>query len=82
VLQAQFAEYGLTLSVGDEISFDVFPRGWDKTYCLHYVVKDFDEIHFFGDKTYKGGNDHENFASPQTTGHIVTCPSDTRRLVN
>ena len=26
--------------------------GWDKTYCLRYLPEgDFDEIHFFGDKT-------------------------------
>ena len=82
VLQVQFAEYDLTYSIGGQISFDVFPRGWDKTYCLQFVENDFDEIHFFGDKTYKGGNDHEIFSSPQTIGHTVTCPSDTRRLVN
>jgi phosphomannomutase len=53
VLQAQFAEYELTFSVGGQISFDVFPTGWDKTYCLQFVEGEFDEIHFFGDKTYK-----------------------------
>lgn len=31
----------------------VFPQGWDKTYCLQYVESEFKEIHFFGDKTYK-----------------------------
>ena len=31
----------------------LLPRtGWDKTYCLRYLPEaDFDEIHFFGDKT-------------------------------
>jgi len=28
-------------------------QGWDKTYCLQFVEKDYDEIHFFGDKTYE-----------------------------
>ena len=28
-------------------------QGWDKTYCLHFVEKDFDDIHFFGDKTFE-----------------------------
>ncbi|KAH9787981.1 phosphomannomutase [Citrus sinensis] len=46
----------------------VFPQGWDKTYCLRYL-DDFNEIHFFGDKTYKGGNDHEIFESERTVGH-------------
>jgi len=41
------------------------PQGWDKTFCLKYVeAAGFDEIHFFGDKTYEGGNDYEIFISP------------------
>lgn len=28
-------------------------QGWDKTYCLQFVNKDFDTIHFFGDKTFQ-----------------------------
>ncbi|KAH0890036.1 hypothetical protein HID58_052465 [Brassica napus] len=54
----------------------VFPKGWDKTYCLQYL-EDFNEIHFFGDKTYEGGNDYEIYESPKTIGHSVTSPDDT-----
>ncbi|WVZ83292.1 hypothetical protein U9M48_030454 [Paspalum notatum var. saurae] len=53
-----------------------FPQGWDKTYCLKYL-EEFQEIHFFGDKTYKGGNDYEIFVSDRTVGHTVTSPVDT-----
>lgn len=53
-LKEKFPEYGLTYSIGGQISFDVFPKGWDKTYCLQHVEKDFGTIHFFGDKTYQG----------------------------
>ena len=81
VLQTQFAEYELTYSIGGQISFDVFPNGWDKTYCLQFVEDDFDDIHFFGDKTYPGGNDHEIFESARTIGHTVTSPEDTRKQV-
>lgn len=28
-------------SPGGQISFDVFPKGWDKTFCLRYVENDF-----------------------------------------
>lgn len=54
VLKEKFADYGLTYSIGGQISFDVFPSGWDKTYCLQHVEKEFKTIHFFGDKTYEG----------------------------
>lgn len=78
-LRAKFGDYGLTFSVGGQISFDVFPQGWDKTYCLQHVEKEgvFDTIHFFGDKTYKGGNDYEIYEDPRTIGHSVTKPEDT-----
>ncbi|CAI5507360.1 unnamed protein product [Closterium sp. Naga37s-1] len=78
VLREKFADLNLTFSIGGQISFDVFPTGWDKTYCLQFVDKDFPTIHFFGDKTYKGGNDHEIFTSERTIGHTVTSPADTR----
>lgn len=51
VLKEEFASLNLTYSIGGQISFDVFPKGWDKTYCLQFV-EGFDEIHFLGDKTY------------------------------
>ncbi|KIY70797.1 eukaryotic phosphomannomutase [Cylindrobasidium torrendii FP15055 ss-10] len=78
VMREKFADYGLTFSIGGQISFDVFPNGWDKTYALRHVEDEgFEEIHFFGDKTTKGGNDYELFADPRTIGHTVTSPSDT-----
>jgi phosphomannomutase len=80
-LRAQFGErFGLTFSIGGQISMDIFPTGWDKTYCLRHVADaGYDEIHFFGDKTDPGGNDHEIFVDSRTIGHAVTCPEDTIR---
>lgn len=77
-MQKEFADLDMTYSIGGQISFDVFPTGWDKTYCLQYLKdSDFDEIHFFGDKTFEGGNDYEIFTSERTIGHTVTSPEDT-----
>lgn len=53
VLREKFSDYGLTFSIGGQISFDVFPTGWDKTFCLRHVADEgFEEIHFYGDKTH------------------------------
>lgn len=75
-LKEKFADYSLTYSIGGQISFDVFPVGWDKTYALQYVDH-FADIHFFGDKTYLGGNDYEIYASDRTIGHSVKSPDET-----
>ncbi len=72
-------------SVGGQISFDVFPTGWDKTYCLQHLENEakrpggieYTTIHFFGDKTFEGGNDSEIFTDKRTVGHTVTGPEDT-----
>ncbi|CAM6012828.1 unnamed protein product [Sphagnum balticum] len=77
ILREKFKDLNLTFSIGGQISFDVFPEGWDKTFCLQFVEQKFSEIHFFGDKTYQGGNDYEIFSSEKTIGHTVTSPEDT-----
>lgn len=84
-LRKEFPDLGLEYSIGGQISFDVFPIGWDKTYCLKHVENDktlpdgvdFKTIHFFGDKTFKGGNDWEIYHDPRTIGHAVNNPDDT-----
>jgi phosphomannomutase len=80
-LQKEFAHLDLTYSIGGQISFDVFPKGWDKSFCLQYVEKEFDEMHFFGDKCYKGGNDHEIYEDSRTIGHEVANPDDTIKIL-
>lgn len=71
-MKEEFADLNLTYSIGGQISFDLFPQGWDKTYCLRYLPEgDFDEVHFFGDKTFKGGNDYEIYEHPRTKGHSI-----------
>ena len=74
-----------SFSIGGQISFDVFPAGWDKTYCLKHLEDEakrpggieYTTIHFFGDKTFKGGNDYEIYEDPRTIGHSVRSPDDT-----
>lgn len=81
-LKKEFPDYGLTYSIGGQISFDVFPAGWDKTYCLQHIEGEgFKNIHFFGDKSYKGGNDYEIYEDSRTIGHAVNSPDDTIRIL-
>lgn len=76
-------------SIGGQISFDVFPKGWDKTYCLQHVENEvnmpdrieYTTIHFFGDKAFEGGNDWEIYSDPRTVGHKVKNPEETMELL-
>jgi len=81
-LEKKFPDYKLKFSIGGQISFDVFPLGWDKTYCLQHLEGQFDEIHFFGDKTLVGENDYEIFHHEKTVGHAVTSPEHTMKLIH
>lgn len=76
-------------SIGGQISFDVFPNGWDKRYCLNHLEAEakkpdgiaYTTVHFFGDKTALGGNDYELYTDPRTIGHTVKNPEDTYRQI-
>ncbi|KAL6908497.1 phosphomannomutase [Trichoderma evansii] len=89
VLKEKFGHLGLTFSIGGQISFDVFPTGWDKTYCLGHLESEakkpngitYKNIHFFGDKTFKGGNDYEIFSDERTIGHTVKGPEETMQIL-
>ncbi|KAK9885132.1 hypothetical protein WA026_010646 [Henosepilachna vigintioctopunctata] len=82
-LKQHFPDIGFSYSIGGQISFDVFPNGWDKTYCLkHLDCEGFKEIHYFGDKTDVGGNDYEIFHDSRTIGHKVKSPQDTMQILS
>ena len=70
-------EFGLHFAIGGQISIDAFPHNWDKRYCLKFVEKQFQTIHFFGDRTSEGGNDYHIYADERTIGHSVQNPEDT-----
>ncbi|VDN01053.1 unnamed protein product [Thelazia callipaeda] len=72
--------WNLSVCIGGQISIDVFPCGWDKTFCLRFLT-DFQSIHFFGDKTSPGGNDYDLFINPKIKGHTVLNPKDTMEQV-
>jgi phosphomannomutase len=80
-LEDKYSYLKLKYSIGGQISFDVFPIGWDKTYCLQFIdFSDYDEVHFFGDKTHEGGNDYDIFKHPKIIGHSVVSQKDTERI--
>lgn len=72
-LELMLVKYKLVAVIGGMISFDVYPIGWDKTYCLGFL-ENYDTIHFFGDNTHFGGNDNSIYEDSRTVGHTVKNP--------
>lgn len=81
-LKEKFINHDLEYAIGGQISFDVYPKGWNKSFCLSRLPCDkFKEIHFFGDQTKAGGNDYEIYEHPETIGHHVDSYKDTERIL-
>lgn len=81
-LNEKLGDLNMQFSIGGQISIDAFPKGWDKTYCLQFVEKEYDTIYFFGDKIHPGGNDYEIGVDPRTIEFKVTNPNDTIKFLN
>lgn len=82
-LKNKFSNLDLVYSIGGQISFDVFPKGFDKTFCLNHIKdENFKKIYFFGDKTFKGGNDYEIFTHKKVTGFSVSSYENTIKCIN
>lgn len=56
VLEPKLTVWGLVCTKGGETSFDIYPKGWDKTYALKHFPGS--EVTFIGDSIFVGGNDY------------------------
>jgi phosphomannomutase len=72
----------LEACVGGQISIDIFPVGWDKTYCLQFLQGKYKNIYFFGDKTDPGGNDYEIYSDPRVVSFSVKKYTETISLLS
>eukprot|EP01056_Protomagalhaensia_sp_Gyna25_P004785 Protomagalhaensia_sp_Gyna_25__4784@NODE_481_length_3309_cov_99_125382_g373_i0_p2_GENE_NODE_481_length_3309_cov_99_125382_g373_i0NODE_481_length_3309_cov_99_125382_g373_i0_p2_ORF_typecomplete_len293_score30_13PMM/PF03332_13/3_5e51Hydrolase_3/PF08282_12/0_051_NODE_481_length_3309_cov_99_125382_g373_i02731151 len=83
-LTEQFsASMDLVFAIGGQISLDIYPRGWDKSFCLGLVKLDqFNEVHFFFFFCSEGGNDHGIYIDRRVTHrHAVDGPKETLRIL-
>jgi len=53
----------VTVKLGGETSFDIYPNGWDKTFALTHFPDH--EVYFLGDRCGDNGNDKEIFDALQ-----------------
>ena len=67
-------------ALGGSTSIDIYPEGWDKTYCLRHCEQ-YDKIYFVGDKCAPGQNDFELYESSRTKSFQTSGPDETESLM-
>jgi phosphomannomutase len=70
----------LTIKFGGDTSFDIYPKGWDKTYGLRHF-RNWD-VWFVGDRCDVGGNDYEIFEACDDKGYITAGPEHTKEIID
>ena len=73
----------MEVKYGGDTSFDIFPKGWDKTFPLEKknLFHDY-KIFFIGDRCQENGNDYEIFNHPLTTAFETHSTEQTIEIVN
>ena len=73
----------IIMSIGGQISVDVFQKGMDKSYALQFIPKE-EDVYFFGDRCFLGGNDYEISLCTDRIKKVfpVTCYEDTIKGCN
>ena len=70
----------VTIKLGGDTSFDIYPTGWDKTYGLkHFNGWD---VWFVGDRCYPNGNDYEIYEACIGQSYITDGPEHTQEIID
>jgi len=71
----------ITIKMGGDTSFDIFPTGWDKTYCLRHFPNH--RHYFVGDRCEESGNDWELYEALRGAGRAYKTagPEETSRII-
>jgi len=77
----------ITIKLGGETSFDIYPSGWNKTFPLDKEpFLSYQSIYFAGDRCYESGNDEELYEhlknKKECDAFQVNNPEETIKLIN
>lgn len=70
----------LNFAVGGSTSIDIYPKGWDKTFCLKNYKEE--DTFFIGDACKPGQNDFEIYEKLSPRSFVVKSPLDTLEVIN
>jgi len=74
----------ITVKLGGNTSFDIYPIGWDKTYALTHFEQSEWDFWFVGDRCGFGGNDYEifNLLKPKLRAFETGSPEETVEIID
>jgi len=72
------------IKLAGDTSFDIFPKGWDKTYVFNHFPQDEWELYFVGDRCYPNGNDYEIYNALSHDGRAfeTSGPEETVEIID
>jgi len=81
---AEDEKIDITVKLGGNTSFDIFPNGWDKTFALSHFEGQSWSFWFVGDRCSPTGNDYEIFSELKDTGRAyeVGSPEETVDIID
>tara|TARA_R100000406_G_scaffold88556_1_gene73978 strand:+ start:704 stop:1510 length:807 start_codon:yes stop_codon:yes gene_type:complete len=71
----------ISVKIGGDTSFDIYPTGWDKTYSLkHFTNRN---VWFVGDRCSPNGNDYEIYETlrDENRSFVTTSPTITGQII-
>jgi len=77
-------EMGVTVKLGGDTSFDIYPHGWDKTYALTHFDESRWDFWFIGDRCERTGNDYEIYEALKDKNRAFSTsgPEETVELID
>jgi len=67
--------------LGGQTSFDIYPKGWDKTYTIQHI-QTHENFWFVGNECKPGGNDYALYVAAEDRGFATTSPDETVRIID
>ncbi len=68
-------------TLGGYTSIDIYPTGWDKTYCLTHL-NSYKTVTFVGDKCVKPGNDYTIYEALMPNSFMTSTVDQTLDIIN
>ena len=69
----------IKIKFGGDTSFDIYPKGWDKTYGLRHFPNW--NVWFVGDSCTPEGNDYEIYNECMPQSYVSSGPSHTEEII-